>query len=197
MMTSKENIQKLLDSYMAAETTREEEKFLSDFFLYHKDIPTEWQKYSIMFRGLRQIEPVTQVSHKMTILKWSAVAAVVVLIIGTGLFFIHEEQREEPTQILTSLPNEPSTHINEPLPHEPIIETPEHNKQASLSSTRKRRIKKSVEPQICAEEHEEAKRTTIRLSTRSLSRHRDLMRQNIQTTFENTSVFTSQPPVEL
>ena len=196
-MTSKENIQKLLDSYMAAETTREEEKLLSDFFIYHKDIPAEWQKYSIMFRGLRQIEPVTQVSHKMTMLKWSAVAAVVVLVIGTGLFFVHEEKREEPTQILTSIPNKPSPHFNEPLPHEPITETLEQNKQVSLSSTRKRRIRKSVKPQICAEEHVEVNKTTIRLSTRSLSRHRDLMRQNIQATFENTSVFTSQNPVEL
>ena len=98
---------------------------------------------------------------------------------------------------MTSIPNKPSPHINEPLPHEPITEALEQNKQVSLSSTRKRRIRKSVKPQICAEEHVEVNKTTIRLSTRSLSRHRDLMRQNIQATFENTSVFTSQNPVEL
>ena len=56
-MMEKEYIQKLLDSYMAAETTREEEDLLADYFCTHRDIPAEWQNFSILFRGLRQDRP--------------------------------------------------------------------------------------------------------------------------------------------
>ena len=77
----KEYIQKLLDSYMAAETTKEEERLLSDYFCSHQDIPAEWQNFSVMFRGLRQVKARTIVFHKRLFLKWSAVAAVAASII--------------------------------------------------------------------------------------------------------------------
>ena len=41
MTTNKEYIQKLLDSYMVAGTTKEEEKLLSEYFCTHQDIPAE------------------------------------------------------------------------------------------------------------------------------------------------------------
>ena len=53
-MMEKEYIQKLLDSYMAAETTKEEEQLLSDYFSTHRDIPAEWRNISVMFRSIRQ-----------------------------------------------------------------------------------------------------------------------------------------------
>ena len=75
MTTNKEYIQKLLDSYMVAGTTKEEEKLLSEYFCTHQDIPAEWQNYSVMFRGLRQAKTRSVAFHKGTSLKWSAVAA--------------------------------------------------------------------------------------------------------------------------
>lgn len=76
----REYIQKLLDSYMAAETTKEEEQLLSDYFSTHRDIPAEWRDFSILFRGIRQYERKPYVSYRRTIMKWSvAVAAAVVV----------------------------------------------------------------------------------------------------------------------
>ena len=39
MNIEKGYIQKLLDSYLAAETTREEEDLLADYFCTHRDVP--------------------------------------------------------------------------------------------------------------------------------------------------------------
>ena len=98
-MMEKEYIQKLLDRYMAAETIREEEQLLSDYFSTHQDIPAEWLNYSVMFRSLRQYRQKPTASHRRAILKWSAAAAVITVIIGTGMFFIEREDRDiEPSQ---------------------------------------------------------------------------------------------------
>lgn len=89
----KEYIQKLLDSYMAAETTKEEEQLLSDYFSTHRDIPAEWRNISVMFRSIRQYRQKPDASHKRTILKWSAAAAVITIIFGTGVFFMQRKDR--------------------------------------------------------------------------------------------------------
>lgn len=93
MNIEKEYIQKLLDSYLAAETTREEEDLLADYFCTHRDVPAEWQNFSILFRGLRQDRPKSVSLHKSYVLKWSAAAAVIAIIFGTGLFFLHKNNR--------------------------------------------------------------------------------------------------------
>ena len=92
-MMEKEYIQKLLDSYMAAETTKEEEQLLSDYFSTHRDIPAEWRNYSVMFRSIRQYRQKPDASHRRTILKWSAAAAVITIIFGTGVFFMQRKDR--------------------------------------------------------------------------------------------------------
>ena len=98
-MMEKEYIQKLLDSYMAAETTKEEEKLLSDYFSTHRDIPAEWRNYSVMFRSIRQYRQKPDASHRRIILKWSAAAAVITIIFGTGMFFMQRIDRDiEPSK---------------------------------------------------------------------------------------------------
>lgn len=92
-MTEKEYIKKLLDSYLAAETTKEEEQFLSDFFSTHRDVPAEWRNFSILFRGIRQGKPKSVSLHKSYVLKWSTAAAVITIIFGTGVFFMQRKDR--------------------------------------------------------------------------------------------------------
>ena len=198
-MMEKEYIQKLLDSYMAAETTKEEEKLLSDYFSTHRDIPAEWRNFSVMFRSIRQYRQKPDASYKRTILKWSAAAAVVALIFGTGLFFLHREEiKVEPTKTIASLPN-----VSEPQ-DEPIKEKPLQTKQVSLSNTHKHRISKSSKPAVHTASTEEFEannggknNSSIEASTRVLSEHRDKMRNNIQATFETPSIFIAQNSVEL
>ena len=93
MNIEKGYIQKLLDSYLAAQTTREEEDLLAEYFCTHRGVPAEWQNFSILFRGLRQDRPKSVSLHKSYVLKWSAAAAVIAIIFGTGLFFLHKNNR--------------------------------------------------------------------------------------------------------
>lgn len=202
-MINKESIQGLLDSYMAAETTREEEKLLSDYFSSHKEIPAEWQSFSVMFRGFRQVEAKSTTTTKRAILKWCAVAASIVFIYGTGLLFLHkhkEKPTEDPSKRMTSLPVKQSQQVIEQQ-IEPIIEVPVQPKPISQACTRKPRIRKSFVQKISTEEDDtkakENNRPSLGIGTSNLSIHRDRMRQNIQAAFENSSDFTSQPPVEL
>ena len=72
-MMEREYIQKLLDSYMAAETTREEERLLADYFSIHRDIPAAWRDFSILFRGIRQYEQKPYVSYSWHCRCWQNV----------------------------------------------------------------------------------------------------------------------------
>lgn len=200
-MINKESIQGLLDSYMAAETTREEEKLLSDYFSSHKEIPAEWQSFSVMFRGFRQVEAKSTTTTKRAILKWCSVAASIVFIFGIGLLFLHQEEtREEPTHKMTSLPIRQSQQVIEQQ-IEPMIEKPVQPKPISQACTRKRRTRKFVTHKKSTEEDDikarENDRPSLGIVPGNLSTHRDRMRQNIQAAFENTTVYTSQTPVEL
>lgn len=87
MNMEKQYIQQLLDRYMAAETTQEEEALLADYFCTHHDVPAEWRTFSILFRGLRQGKAQEAPRRKPTLLRWSAVAVVVVAM-GAGLLFL-------------------------------------------------------------------------------------------------------------
>lgn len=88
MNMEKQYIQQLIDRYMAAETTQEEEALLADYFCTHHDVPAEWRTFSILFRGLRQGKAQEAPRRKPTLLRWSAAAAVVVVAMGAGLFFL-------------------------------------------------------------------------------------------------------------
>ena len=92
MNIEKEYIQKMLDSYLAAETTREEEDLLADYFCTHREVPAEWRSFSVLFRGLQQGKPKARTLHKSYVLKWSA-AAVITIIFGTGVFFMQRKDR--------------------------------------------------------------------------------------------------------
>lgn len=88
MNMEKQYIQQLLDRYMAAETTQEEEALLADYFCTHHDVPAEWRTFSILFRGFRQGKAQEAPRRKPTLLRWSAAAAVVVVAMGAGLLFL-------------------------------------------------------------------------------------------------------------
>lgn len=88
MNMEKQHIQQLIDRYMAAETTQEEEALLADYFCTHHDVPAEWRTFSILFRGLRQGKAQEAPRRKPTLLRWSAAAAVVVVAMGAGLLFL-------------------------------------------------------------------------------------------------------------
>lgn len=88
MNMEKQYIQQLLDRYMAAETTQEEEALLADYFCTHHDVPAEWRTFSILFRGLRQGKAQEAPRRKPTLLRWSAAAAVVAVAMGAGLLFL-------------------------------------------------------------------------------------------------------------
>ncbi|MBR6180148.1 MAG: hypothetical protein IKQ77_02945 [Prevotella sp.] len=109
MMMKKEYIQKLLDRYMSAETTEEEEQLLSDYFSSHRDIPAEWRNFSILFRGIKKCETLTAASHKRTTLKWCAAAAVIAFIFGIGLLWMHQEETSKPSEVIAQTKEIPTT----------------------------------------------------------------------------------------
>ena len=102
-MMEKEYIQKLLERYMAAETTEEEEQLLSDYFCTHQDIPKEWRNFSIMFRGIRQYEQKPDASSMKTMLKWSAAAAVIIFVFGIGTMLMHQEETSKPSDAVAQI----------------------------------------------------------------------------------------------
>ncbi len=136
-MMKREYIQKLLDRYMSAETTEEEEQLLSDYFCSHRDIPAEWRNFSILFRGIRKYEPLTAVSHKRTALKWCAAAAVFALIFGMGLL-VHQEETSKPSEVIAQTKEMPAT-IDKVLKQETLVE----EKPVAVESTHIRLAKSS------------------------------------------------------
>jgi len=211
-MMEKEYIQKLLDRYMSAETTKEDERLLSDYFSSHRDIPAEWRDYSILFRGIKQYDPMATASHRRGVLKWSAAAAIITILFGTGLFLMRQDK--------TSInPSDSVAYINEPYTQN-VIE-PKHETgvtesvQAELPverSTQKHRVRKSKKeeiPSTLAEPLPDISQPVCSLipadasipeqssPTRSLSSHREQMRNNIETTFEQNTIFIAQNTVEL
>lgn len=211
-MMEKEYIQKLLDRYMSGETTKEDERLLSDYFSSHRDIPAEWRDYSILFRGIKQYEPMATASHRRGVLKWSAAAAIITILFGTGLFLMRQDK--------TSInPSDSVAYINEPYTQN-VIE-PKHETgvtesvQAELPverSTQKHRVRKSKKEEIpstpaeplpdisqpvCSLIPADASILEQSSPTRSLSSHREQMRNNIETTFEQNTIFIAQNTVEL
>ena len=120
-MKEREYIQKLLDRYMAAETTKEEERLLSDYFSTHRDIPAEWRDFSILFRGIRQYEQKPPASYRRAIIKWSAAAAVIAFVFGTGLLLQHQKETSKPSDAIAQTKEMPTPVAIEPQ-HETIAE---------------------------------------------------------------------------
>ena len=144
-MMEKEYIQKLLASYMAAETTKEEEQLLSDYFSTHRDIPAEWRNISVLFRSIRQYKQKPDASHKRAILKWSAAAAVITIIFGTGVFFMQRKDRDvEPSK---SIAVETVRQTNK-MQHEPQAEDCVQTAQTSHPNNMERQIIKTDKPVV-------------------------------------------------
>lgn len=205
MTMEKEYIQKLLDRYMSAETTKEEEQLLSDYFSSHREIPAEWRGYSILFRGIKQYKPMKIASHRSVVLKWSAAAAIITVIFGTGLLLM----RQDKTSIK---PSDSVSYVNEPYKQN-VIE-PKHETgmtesvqaelpvERSAQKHRVRKSKKEVIPSTPAEPLPDISQPVRSLipadaSTRSLSSHREQMRNNIEAIFEQNTIFIAQNTVEL
>ena len=136
-MMKREYIQKLLDRYMSAETTEEEEQLLHDYFSSHRDIPAEWRNFSILFRGIRKYEPLTAVPHKRTALKWCAAAAVIAFIFGIGLL-VHQEKTSKPSEGIAQTKEMPVT-IDKVSRQETLME----EKPVAVESTHTRLAKSS------------------------------------------------------
>jgi hypothetical protein len=146
------------------------------------------------------------VSHRSVVLKWSAAAAVITVIFGTGLFLMRQDKT-------ITKPSDSVAYVNEPYTHN-IIE-PKHETgvtesvQAELPTertTQKHRVRKSKKEAIPITQAEQfpdisqSDRSLIpELSspTRSLSSHREQMRNNIEATFEQNTIFIAQNTVEL
>ena len=154
MNMEKEYIQKLLDSYMAAETTQDEEALLADYFCTHRDVPAEWRNFSILFRGLRQGKPKPVPLHQNNMLRWSAAAAVVIMTMGAGLLFMNKEESSvEPANPVAVAENPTPQTIK--TQHETQEETCVQIAQVSHSNNNVRRIRKANRPVAAAKKAEE------------------------------------------
>jgi len=100
-------IEKLINKYFEGNTSLEEEKKLRSFFAQDA-IPQEWEKYRQYFDllnkekrvSMKEIDfhppiPKSRFSHLNSLRNWS-VAAVIVLLVGLGLFL--DMQRTQPDQ---------------------------------------------------------------------------------------------------
>lgn len=154
MNMEKEYIQKLLDSYMVAETTQDEEALLADYFCTHRDVPAEWRNFSILFRGLRQGKPKPVPLHQNNMLRWSAAAAVVIMTMGAGLLFMNKEESSvEPANPVAVAENPTPQTIK--TQHETQEETCVQIAQVSHSNNNVRRIRKANRPVAAAKKAEE------------------------------------------
>lgn len=219
----KEYIQKLLDRYMSAETTKEEEQLLSDYFSSHREIPAEWRGYSILFRGIKQYEPMKIASHRSVVLKWSAVAAIITVIFGTGLLLMRQDKTSiKPSDSVSYVNESPTRNIIEPK-HETGVTASVQKELLTERTTQKQRVRKSKKVTIPSTQAEQLPNIPQSVSclipadssipeqsplarcfatldpsgTRNLSSHREHMRNNIEKTFEQNTIFIAQNTVEL
>ncbi len=223
MNIEKGYIQKLLDSYLAAETTREEEDLLADYFCTHRDVPAEWRGYSILFRGIKQYKPMKIASHRSVVLKWSAVAAIITVIFGTGLLLMRQDKTSiKPSDSVSYANESPTRNIIEPK-HETSVTASVQKELLTERTTQKHRVRKSKKVTIPSTQAEQLPNIPQSVSslisadssipeqsplarcsatlgpsgTRNLSSHREQMRNNIEAIFEQNTIFIAQNSVEL
>lgn len=165
MNMEKQYIQQLLDRYMAAETTQEEEALLADYFCTHHDVPAEWRTFSILFRGLRQGKAQEAPRRKPTLLRWSAAAAVVVVAMGAGLLFLPSDHSGVAPTKPVAVAVQPAQPTVAPQP-EPQAQSERHEVEPDVQMTQaarpnpsKRHARKAhatVEPPMPKAQHEHA-----------------------------------------
>lgn len=165
MNMEKQYIQQLLDRYMAAETTQEEEALLADYFCTHHDVPAEWRTFSILFRGLRQGKAQEAPRRKPTLLRWSAAAAVVAVAMGAGLLFLPSDHSGVAPTKPVAVAVHPAQPTVAPQP-EPQAQPERHEvepdvqmAEAARPNPSKRRARKApapVEPSMPKAQHEHA-----------------------------------------
>lgn len=135
-MTEKDYIQTLLNSYLAAETTEDEERRLSDYFCSHRDIPNEWQCYSVLFRGMKcnhvtladSLSRDESEKRRWQLSPWLiGVAAMIVILFGISLFILQKDREAVPTEIFAS------TNEN-PAPKALVEQQAQHNEKAETNS---------------------------------------------------------------
>ena len=102
-MNDKAYIQKLLDRYMAATASEDEERRLREGFAAHDDVPEEWQAYAIMLTGRAAAAP-----RRHRLAKWATSAAAAVVIAAAGLFALHEQQEPAAPVAQTVTPVQPA-----------------------------------------------------------------------------------------
>lgn len=111
-MNDKAYIQKLLDRYMAATASEDEERRLREWFAAHDDVPEEWQAYAIMLTGRAAAAP-----RRHRLAKWATSAAAAVVIAAAGLFALHEPQQPSQPVAQTVAPAAPAA-VRQPEPAE-------------------------------------------------------------------------------
>ena len=94
MMTDKQ-INDLLDRFMAGETSKQEERLLTDYFCTRTDIPEAWAAYAVMFRGFRQPAahevPIRHYHHRW----WLSAAAAILVLLGFWWYMPERESQPE------------------------------------------------------------------------------------------------------
>jgi len=89
------HIKQLLDKYLEGESSLEEEQELAVYFLNTKDIPQEFAFAKAMFCQFKQEKEVTyprRRTRRSIILKLSAVAASIAIVIGLGFYLPKQDQ---------------------------------------------------------------------------------------------------------
>ena len=84
-MTDRNDIQQLLNRFMAGETTEAEEHQLSDYFTQHEDIPEQWADYAILFHGFQHLSERKPAAKSVAWPRWMAAAASVAILIAIGI----------------------------------------------------------------------------------------------------------------
>lgn len=133
-MNNKTYIQKLLDRYMTATASEDEERRLREWFAAQDNVPEEWQPYAILLTGRAAAAP-----RRHRLEKWAASAAAAVVIVAAGLFALHAPQQPAQPVAQTVAPAAPAAvHRPEPAekaaPAEPRLAAAKRKAQPALRS---------------------------------------------------------------
>ena len=93
-----QEVEPLLEKFMAGTTTLEEEAQLADFFRTH-EVAGEWGTYKEMFALFDEGKVEVEEKKRTGWWKYAGIAAAVVLLLSLGFFLFHTNQPEEPELI--------------------------------------------------------------------------------------------------